>query len=147
MNHRGKWSVHLLLACFLSLSSLLLPGCFDPAVLGRDWEFYVQNTTNNTWRIRVAVSGDRPATYSVHEVLPGADGVSVQWYGNMDARIELLDSTCNVVGIFEKRDADVYTVAGVTGVVGQIEPSGTRMDKWNTPEIGPISECGGYVHP
>jgi hypothetical protein len=145
MSHRRRITPNLVLACFCSLT-FFLSACVDPAAFGRDWEFYVRNESDQTWRIKVAIGGGAPDTYSVHEALPGADGVSVQWYGDREARIELLDAMCTVVGVFE-RDDDFYIVPGVDGIVGEIEPSGTRMDKWNTPEIGPISECGGSVHP
>ena len=62
---------------------------------------------------------------------------SVQWYGDEAAQIELLDTNCTLIGVFERADDDTYVVPGVSGLEGEVDPSGTRMDKWNTRKIKP----------
>ncbi len=133
----------LVLGCVLSLP-LLLAGC---PLTDYDWELYVRNESEQEYLIRTEIGGRQAGKYAVDRILAGADGVSVSWYGDAEATIELLDQECRQIGTFQSSDGNLYTVPGVEGIKAWVNPSGRNIERWNTDEIELSAACGGYVPP
>jgi hypothetical protein len=127
-----------MLPLLIALFAVLPAGC----VSRPEWEFEVRNTTTEYWRIRVPMRDELGSAY-VASVAPTADGVAAFWYGARENEIELLDSLCNVIGVFRSDDNVTYTVTAAPGVTGWISPAGTHSDKWTVPGIGVTYACGG----
>lgn len=107
---------------------------------------YVRNDSDRAWLIRVQMLPTDPDRYYVARVDPGADGPAVAWKGQADVPVEVLDSNCEVVGVFQTLDSTTYAVDGLTGLSGHVEPfNGLGANR--AEGITDVDMCGGQLHP
>jgi hypothetical protein len=129
----------------LTLASVVLSGCFGS---GPYHEVYVRNESDRDWLIRAPIAGDEyPGMFYVSRLKPTADGVGSKWAKEPapDAMIEILDLDCSLVSAFRPNGAETYAVPEVPGLEITIEPWGSNVSRWNTPEITGLEECGGVL--
>jgi len=76
-------------------------------------------------------------------VEPNADGVFSDWLKDeaLDERVEVLDTECVSMGLFQPLGDGRYTLPSIGGLVIWKEPFFSHPDKNNTPEISDTNEC------
>jgi hypothetical protein len=132
---------HALVILLVALLAAAVSGCGLLTIGFRaDWWMHVRNDTEQPWLIRVQRLPSDPGNLMVARVDPGADGPAVEWRGEQDVPVEILDSECNVMGVLTSSDGKNYAVAELPGLTGHIEP----WIPWGanrSPGIHDVLEC------
>jgi hypothetical protein len=121
----------------LAMGCVLLAGaCFRG-----DWWMYVTNDTDRVLFVRVQRGPTEADRYSVARVEPGADGPAVTWLGEATVPVEVLDESCQLIGVFTGDGGTSFVLPEMPGVTGHIEP--WRLVGGNqSPGITDTEECG-----
>ncbi len=128
----------------LVLVQALVLGCWP---IGADWLLVVQNDTDQVWLLRVGnfLDDKSGGLTRISRVPPHAHGVSLEWHGSPDKRIDVLTEDCAVVAVLEPPGSGDVAADKVPALRGRIEPwrsfpESDRGDIWFT------DDCGGFIY-